>query len=706
MSLVLVVHREQGWLPELTRSVLEQGFSDFELVAIDDASGDHAPAMLDSLAARDQRVRVRHLAQRAGLGAARNMALSEMARGRFVWFVETTDLLPPGALGTVAARLESTSPDVLVVHHSRADVFGATRPGPHAAALEGPAGTLEERSALVALAPEAWNKVFSREFLLSTGARFGAGAHHELSVTWPALLAASRIDSLGEESYVRRRPPNAVVHGSPLDVFAQYEAVFAFDAPEPRKRLVPPSMLRHELSLLARLPEAQREEFFTRMSAAWRAHGGGAALGSRALELRARVVAGGSYPAFRALDEAVGLRRRVRPARVKAVSRKVKRAITPRRNDLQRHYRARLRQPIDPDLAVFAAYWFRGYSCNPRAIYEKARELVPGFHGVWAVNTDGADAVPDGVEYVMAGSREYYDLVARAKWFVNNVNFPNNLVKREGTVHVMTHHGTPLKVMGLDQPQAGPPLLRRCMRWDFSIAQNGFTTPIWERVYPVPAETLEVGYPRDDVLATAGDEETERIRAELGIESGRRVMLYAPTHREYLEGFVPMLDVAAVADRLGPDWVVLARAHYFYDSAEGLAGGRVIDVSAHRSVEELCIASDVLVTDYSSLMFDYGVLDRPIVIHAPDWEEYKERRGVYFDLMAEPPGVITRTEAELVDALSSGSAFGDEANRLRAAFRARFCHLDDGHAAERVVRRVWLGEELPSPAPAVEAVTG
>ena len=178
-----MVHREQGWLPELARSVLEQDFSDFELLAIDDASGDHAPAMLDSLAARDERVRVRHLPERAGLGRARNLALSEMARGDFVWFVETTDLLPPGALGVVAERLGSASPDVLVVHHSTADVFGATKPGPYRSALEGQAGTLEERPGLTALAPEAWNKVFSREFLVSTGARFGAGAHDELSVT-------------------------------------------------------------------------------------------------------------------------------------------------------------------------------------------------------------------------------------------------------------------------------------------------------------------------------------------------------------------------------------------------------------------------------------------------------------------------------------------------------------------------------------------
>jgi CDP-glycerol glycerophosphotransferase len=94
-------------------------------------------------------------------------------------------------------------------------------------------------------------------------------------------------------------------------------------------------------------------------------------------------------------------------------------------------------------------------------------------------------------------------------------------------------------------------------------------------------------------------------------------------------------------------------------------------------------------------MFDYAVLDRPIVIHAPDWETYRAKRGTYFDLLEEPPGVVTRTGAEMVEALRDGAAWGDDARRARAAFRARFAALEDGGAAERVVRRVWLGEPLP-----------
>ncbi len=327
--------------------------------------------------------------------------------------------------------------------------------------------------------------------------------------------------------------------------------------------------------------------------------------------------------------------------------------------------------------------------------------------GVWVVRPDAVDVLPAGVDYVVGGTKEYFETMARARYFVNNVNFPNNVVKRDGAVHVMTHHGTPLKKMGIDQRESPlndqmdfAALLKRCSRWDYSVSANVFSTLMWERAYPLRYESLEVGYPRNDVFSTATEADVQRCRDELGIGPGKTVVLYAPTHREYHDGYVPVLDVAAVAEALGPDHVVLSRAHYFYP-APGASGASVRDVSDHPRVEDLCLAADVLVTDYSSIMFDYAVLDRPIVIHAPDWEVYRALRGTYFDLMEQSPGAITRTEQEVVDAVRQG----DPEPEARAAFRTQFCSLDDGHAAERVVRRVWFGEREVA-RPEIPAVVG
>jgi CDP-glycerol glycerophosphotransferase len=401
------------------------------------------------------------------------------------------------------------------------------------------------------------------------------------------------------------------------------------------------------------------------------------------------------------LEAVISTGRRIRRAarRARRAGRKVGRHG--RRRLLRLYYRAQLRRPIEPELAVFASYWYRGYSCNPRAIYEKLREDAPRVRGVWVVEKEHADSMPAGVDYVVAWTRAYYRLIARARYFVNNVNFPNDFVKREGTIHVQTHHGTPLKTMGLDLREAYfaggrmnfDRLLRRVRRWDYSVSSNAFSTEIWKRVYPEEYETLEVGYPRNDVLVNATPADVERIRGELGIESEKRAVLFAPTHREYLGEYVPTVDLPRLAAALGPDYVILARMHYFYrdrlPAGEREAGGTILDVTRHPSIEELCLAADVLLTDYSSIMFDYAVLDRPIVIHAPDWDTYRVKRGTYFDLLAEPPGVVTTSDEELAAAFGSGAVWGEDATRLRAAFRSRFAALDDGRASERVVRAVW-----------------
>lgn len=626
------------------------------------------------------------------------------ARGDYVWFLEHGARLAPGALAGVAEALRAAQPDLLLVDG------GAHRRLLGRVARDG-VTTLDRRPGLADVAPGLGDKVLRRDFIRGLGVAIGDGPGGELALTWPALLAADRIAATPAARYEqhgggsRPRP----------DGLAHYEPVFAFldahpELPAERRRLVAPAMLRHELAALDRLGGAERRAHFDALSEAWRRHrpGDEPLRGGRAVTLEARLVERSDRRAFALVHTALRGRRALarRRARVLRRSRRARRKL--HAIGLDRYYRARRRQPIDPQLAVFAAYWYRGYACNPRAIYEKARELVPGMRGVWIVNPKGAAQMPDGVEYVVAGTREYYDVLARARILVNNVNFPDHYVKREGTLHVQTHHGTPVKYMGIDlktsavagQRMDFEALLRRCARWDFSVTSNHFSTEIWERAYPTRYESLEVGYPRNDALARPDAETARRVREALGVGPDQVAVLYAPTHREYWPSYVPVLDVGALAEAIGPNYVLLVRAHYFYDADPQLAElhrqGRVRDVAAYASVEELCLAADVLMTDYSSIMFDYAVLDRPIVIHAPDWDTYRSLRGTYFDLMAEPPGIVTTTAAEVVEAFESGAVWGDAAARSRAEFRARFCTLDDGRAAERVVRRVWLGEREPA----------
>ncbi|MFB9358857.1 bifunctional glycosyltransferase/CDP-glycerol:glycerophosphate glycerophosphotransferase [Actinoplanes nipponensis] len=686
ISVVVPAWGVQGYLAEALESVLDQQTVDAEVIGVDDASPDHGGEVLDERAARDHRLTVVHLTANGGPGPARNAGL-DRASGEYVWFVDGDDRIVPGALAAIEARLREEKPDVLVVGAARErwdrSVSGWRTPRSVATGAE----------ALTREAPPLGTLVVRRQFLTGAGIRFRPGWYEDVAFGYAVLAEAASVATFEPACYLRRLDRDRSIRTTRSPRHAEAVAQYDDALSRPVVTAAPPALRRRALDravaeLLtilqddARMPRDARREMFAAVSGLARRHAPG--------ERPPGPLAAGSFAAFRVRRGAGNLVRAVRDAPRAARARLRKPA-------LRWYYRWQLRRPIDESLAVYAAYWYRGYACNPAAIYEKARELAPGIRGVWVVKR-GHRPLPGGVEHVVSGSRAYYRTIARAKYLINNATFPPEVVKRPGAVHVQTHHGTPLKTMGLDQPKfpastvgfdAGR-MRRNIAKWDFSITANRHTTLLWDRQFPIRGETLETGYPRNDRLAVATAADVAAARAELGLAPGERVVLYAPTHREWHAAFTPVLDVDALAEALGPDTRVLLRGHYFY----GLAGfpprhPRVTDVSAFPTVETLYLAADVLITDFSSVMFDYAVLDRPLVIFAPDWEIYRAVRGVTFDLATEHPGTFARTVEELVAAFRTGQVDGAEAAAARARFRERFCALEDGRAAERVVRRVF-----------------
>ncbi|MHC3816638.1 bifunctional glycosyltransferase/CDP-glycerol:glycerophosphate glycerophosphotransferase [Streptomyces sp. DT9] len=735
LTLIVPAYNVQGYIGECLDSVLQQDFTDFEVIGVDDCSPDGSGAILDTYAERDARVRVLHLTENVGLGHARNAGMDE-ATGDYLLFLDSDDTLAPGSLAAIAARLDATDdPDVLVFDYTRTYWDGRLLRNKRAELLDesGPAVfALADRPQLLDLLQIVWNKAYRRAFVTGHGFRFPPGYYEDAPWTFSSLISAETIAVLDRSCvlYRQRREGGNIlrtVSRKHFDVFDQYDRVFAYLDARPELDSWRPALFRkmtdHFLTVLekpGRLPQSARAEFFHRAAKDYR---------SRLPEDFQRPLGGKGYKyALLGLDSYPAL---VGVTRVNNVRNRAKlggraRVGRAKRAALGMFYKSQLRMPLDDKLAVFSAYWGRGYSCNPAAIEAELGRLAPDMRRVWAVRSEHRDRVPKGVEAVVVGSREYWSVMARAKYLTNNVNFGDTVIKRDGQIHLQTHHGTPLKTMGLDQAQYPAStsmdmekLLRRCDRWDYSLSANRFSTTVWERVYPCRYTSLETGYPRNDVLLNATAADVSRARGELGLADGSTAFLYAPTHREYEKSFAPRLDLPRLAEELGPDVTLLVRGHYFYKPTGRLAdlqaSGRIIDVSAHGNVEQLYLAADALITDYSSAMFDYANLDRPIVIYADDWETYRAVRGTYFDLMAEPPGAVATSQAQLASVLGSREWRSEESAGLRKAFRERFCDYDDGRAAERVVRRVFLGEETmlpylpldertpaPSPAEALE----
>ncbi|MEV7505785.1 CDP-glycerol glycerophosphotransferase family protein [Streptomyces sp. NPDC093018] len=703
LSVIVYGPNAQGHLTELLDSLEAHPLSDAEVVvaAVGDWAREAAEAHAPDTVVVPLPAGTTDAAARAA-GAAR-------ARGRWLHFVHAKDGLPAGAPRLIAERAAELddSVDVLLLDHLTTTWQAAARPsrdGRFLAAVGRAALPLEEAVDLLRLTPLLGNRALRREFWAAHEERLTTD--DEPRAARAALLCAGRVACLNQVAYENRElRPESLPPLAPEDRFElveRYESLMPLARERRAPRVVLYDLMMRDLVRTfagENLPDEVAREFFRRASLAavrWRPERHERPAGVEGV--RHALLEEGAYTKYRAFQAANRTRRAARKA-VRARKRQVGAKLR------EQQYRRALSRPIDPDLAVFAAYWERGVACNPAAIAAELAELAPHIHPVWVVSKDNTALLPPGTDHVVPGTRRYWEVLATAKYLVNNVNFPNAVVKRPDAIHLQTHHGTPLKRMGLDQiehPAAAKgldfdALLARIDRWDYSVSANSHSTRMWERAYPARYTSLDHGYPRNDVFYTSGADAVRAARARLGIAPGKTAILYAPTHRDYEAGFTPRLDLAELADRLGEDTVLLVRAHYFYGGATSpLTGlrrsGRLIDVSSYDPVEELCLAADALVTDYSSIMFDYANLDRPIVVYADDWETYRTTRGVYFDLMTDHPGQVARTQEELTEIFRSGAWRDETAAKARTAFRRRFCEYDDGRAAERVVRRVFLGE--------------
>ncbi|MGW3496903.1 bifunctional glycosyltransferase/CDP-glycerol:glycerophosphate glycerophosphotransferase [Streptomyces sp. NPDC001020] len=716
-SIIVPAFGVAGRLSQALDSVLAQSFGDFELIPVCDAPDSPAGSVAATYAERHSRVVPLSSPPSGGPGVARTIGAGA-ARGTYLLFLESDDVLAPGALAEIDARLRTTGDvDVLYFDHERVHWWDVETSTPPLGRAPKGAFAPDQAPELTGVSVPVWSAAYRRAFV--TEHRLSFSASHFTDVGWGGLvtLAAERVAVLRSvcvRHLLRRQGDPLHSPGRhQLDLLDQVDLVLTrareVDLPAHRSMPLFEQLFSVVLKTAAhpkRLPARLRRAFFRRAGRLYRRHRpAGFRPPAGSVGVQHRLLASGAYTAFhmlRALNQ--------------GVVRAVKRDPVPRLLRTRIRYALQLRRPLDENLAVYCAYWGRGYTCNPAAIHAKARELAPHIRAVFLVERDAVNSVPKDVEHAVIGSRAYWEVLARAKYLVNNANFADGVVKRPGSVHLQTQHGTPLKKMGVDQSTypvvaaasgSFTKLLARMDRWDYNLSSNQHSTHMWERAFPGSYETLEYGYPRNDVFYTATAEDVARIRRELGVPDGRKALLYAPTHRDYSTGFDTRLDLEAFCEAIGDDYVVLLRAHYFYDRGTAVGTDRIIDVTRHRSTEDVCLASDALITDYSSVMFDYANLDRPIVVYADDWEVYRETRGVYFDLTQAPPGRLARTPEELAAVFRDGSYADRSAAALRAAFRERFCLFDDGRAAERVVRRVLLDEppeSIPPVTPLAERV--
>jgi len=351
---------------------------------------------------------------------------------------------------------------------------------------------------------------------------------------------------------------------------------------------------------------------------------------------------------------------------------------------LERRYA--LRTGALEDAVFFESFYGRNASCNPLAIDREIAARAPGVVRYWSV-VDLSVEVPEGAVPVVEGSPDWWRARAVSRLLVVNDWLRRRFVRRRGQVVLQTWHGTPLKRLALHRPGFDPrravAVFRESRRWDVLLAQNPYAAGILSKAYAFGRRPVWVeGYPRNDILVTGDGGE---VRRALGIRPDERVLLYAPTWRDDRTEIVDYVDPAALA--VDADAVVLVRGHSrTLLPGRDAVGPRVVDVTGYPDTSRLLLAADALITDYSSVMFDFSVTGKPMYFLVPDLERFRgELRGFYFDLAEHAPGPLVSSQAELVDALASDP--GDHADAY-SRWRSRFNAREDGRSAERVVARI------------------
>ncbi len=363
--------------------------------------------------------------------------------------------------------------------------------------------------------------------------------------------------------------------------------------------------------------------------------------------------------------------------------------------------------PAKKKQVVFESFLGKQYSCNPRAIYEYMLEHYPEYDMYWSIDPRSAEVFKGkGLKTINRFSIPWLFKMARSKYWVSNSRLPLWIPKPNHTTYLQTWHGTPLKRLAADMDQVLMPgtntekykrnFLNESSRWDHLISPNRYSSEIFARAFGFEKDMIESGYPRNDFLHNANNAETmNSLKERLDLPLDKKVILYAPTWRDnefYAKGkykFNLKLELDKMQEELGDDYIVLLRMHYLI--AENLDitpfAGFAYDVSHHTDISELYLISDLLITDYSSVFFDYANLGRPMIFYVYDIENYRDTlRGFYFDFEAQAPGPLVKTTEDVIRHIQHP----DPASQANFdAFYQKFCYLEDGEASKRVVEKVF-----------------
>lgn len=338
----------------------------------------------------------------------------------------------------------------------------------------------------------------------------------------------------------------------------------------------------------------------------------------------------------------------------------------------------------DNELILFVSFSGKKFGDSPKVIYDLMQNDLDfkKYRKIWAF--EDPNAYPE-INSVKIDTLKYFITAIKAKYWITDTNIERGLhFKKKNTLYLNTWHGTAMKKIGNDSNN------RREYNFnniDYFTVQGEYDEFVFKSALGISEKSiLKCGLPRNDVLWNADKTKYQNIREKLFLHYDKTVILYAPTWRDSKDnGKTYSLDLPIDfnkwKDKLGDNYIVLFRSHILTTDVTGINESNfVIDVSDYEDVNDLLIVSDILITDYSSIAFDYAILNRPILCYAYDYLEYIKHSGLYFDLNKKLPSEIIKTEDELIERILNLDFIEEREKTLR--FRKEFVNYGGNAATE------------------------
>lgn len=355
------------------------------------------------------------------------------------------------------------------------------------------------------------------------------------------------------------------------------------------------------------------------------------------------------------------------------------------------------KMPLRSKWILFESHMGKQFSDSPKYIYNQLYKSGEKYKYIWSFENPDAIQIPGPAKKVKRNSLKHYYYLNRSKYWIDNQGMAHLTPKKNNQVYIQTWHGTPLKRMGYDQKRVpGKAELDRLRwhseKWNYFISNNRYSTEIFRKAFRYGGNIIETGYPRNDILINQPEDIVQMVQGYFNIPKNKEVILFAPTFRDWdLNAFQKTLtDINQLSKNVNENTVILLRLHYLISEKISYIPlpKNVINASDYQDIQELYLIADILITDYSSVMFDYALLKRPIIFYCYDLQEYMTRRGMYFDLTKHAPGPICKTVEEVTAYLKNKDKFRGFDVALNK-FTQQFGCLEDGNSSIRVIDQVF-----------------